>query len=131
MAALTVLIAEDSDSTRKALRTVLGFHDYEIVAEVVDGEEAVEAYKKYEPDIVLMDIAMPKKHGIDAIKEICAFDPKARTIAITALYSPEKREAVLDAGAMALVSKPFDVPDLLHALERVRRDGIPDEAGET
>jgi DNA-binding response OmpR family regulator len=62
---------------------------------------------------------MPKKHGIDAIREIKTMDQKAKIIAITALYSPEKRKKVMEAGAAALVVKPFDVPDLIKAIEKV------------
>ena len=114
-----VLIAEDSQSTRLALRTVLEFHNFATVAEAKDGEEAVAAYKKEHPDLVLMDIAMPKKHGIDAIAEIIAFDHAAKIVAITALYSPEKRKAAMDAGAAAVVSKPFDVPDLIKTIRAI------------
>jgi two-component system chemotaxis response regulator CheY len=74
-------------------------------------------YKKLKPDLVLMDIAMPKKHGIDAIREIRSMDPKARIIAVTALYSPEKRNAALEAGAAAVVSKPIDIPELIRTIE--------------
>ncbi len=115
----TVLIAEDSDSTRLALKTVLKFNKYEVVGEALDGEQAVALYRQLNPDIILMDIAMPKKHGIDAIREIKAINPDAKIIAVTALYSPEKRKEVMDAGACALVIKPFDVPDLVKTIENV------------
>jgi len=113
------MIAEDSDSTRKALKTVLKFHDCEVIGEAEDGEAAVALYKSLKPDLLLIDISMPKKHGIDAIKEIKKMHPKAKIIGITALYSPEKRQEVLDVGAAELIVKPFDVPDLIRAIERV------------
>ena len=116
---IRVLIVEDSDSTRKALKTVMKFHECEVVGEAEDGKKAVSQYKKLSPDIVLMDIAMPKMHGIDAIKEILKIDPKARIIGITALYSPEKKKEVLEAGAKELIVKPFDVPDLIDAIKRI------------
>ena len=116
---IKVLIAEDSDSTRKALKTVLKYHDCEVVGEAEDGEQAVALYKNLKPDLLLIDIAMPKKHGIDAIREIKKFDKGAKIIGITALYSPEKRQEVLDVGAAELIVKPFDVPDLIKAIEKV------------
>lgn len=113
-----VLIVEDSDSTRKALKTVMKYHDCQVIGEAEDGKQAVNLYKKLSPDLVLMDIAMPKMHGIDAIREILKLDPKAKIIGITALYSPEKKKEVLEAGAVELIVKPFDVPDLIKAMER-------------
>jgi two-component system chemotaxis response regulator CheY len=115
---IKVIIAEDSDSTRKALKTVLKYHDCEIIGEAENGKQAVSLYKKLKPDVVLMDIAMPKMHGIDAIREIIKIDPKAKIIGITALYSPEKRKEVMDAGAVEIIVKPFDVPDLIEAIKK-------------
>ena len=114
-----ILIAEDSDSTRQAMKTVLRHHDYEVVAEARDGEQAVALYKELQPDIVLMDIAMPKKHGIDAIKEILSMDADAKIIAVTALYSQEKLVEIMEAGAKALVMKPFDVSNLIKTIQKV------------
>ncbi len=112
-----VLVAEDSVLTRRALVTVLSLNDYDVVGEACDGVEAVEMYKELEPDIVLMDLAMPKKHGIDAIREISGSYLEAKIVVLTALYSPEKRQAALDAGAVSLVGKPFEVPVLLEAIK--------------
>jgi len=66
-----------------------------------------------------MDIAMPKKHGIDAIREIRQMDPDARIIGVTALYSPEKKREVLKAGASCLIIKPFNVSDLIRGIENL------------
>lgn len=112
------LIVEDSLSTSRALKTVLSVHNYEIVGEARDGEQAVALYQQLRPDITLMDIAMPKKHGIDAIREILSLDKTAKIIAVTALYSPEKKREIMKAGAIALVVKPFDVPDLIKTIEK-------------
>jgi two-component system chemotaxis response regulator CheY len=116
---IKILLVEDSESTRRALKTVLKYHDNEVIAEAVDGEQAVALYKELLPDLVLMDIAMPKKHGIDAIQEILAINNGAKIIAITALYSEEKKEEILKAGAKALVLKPFDVPTLIKTIQNV------------
>ena len=114
-----ILIAEDSESTRQALKTVLKHHNYHVIAEARDGEQAVTLYKELQPDIVLMDIAMPKKHGIDAIHEILLYDKNAKIIAVTALYSHEKRVEIMEAGAKALVMKPFDVSNLIKTIHNV------------
>ncbi len=114
-----VLIVEDSESTCRALNTMLTLNNYQVVGMATDGDQAVEMYKKSNPDLVLMDIAMPKKHGIDAIREIRVFDPGAKFIAVTALYSSKKKKEAMDAGASMVVVKPFDVADLIKAMESV------------
>ena len=118
---LQILIAEDSDSTRRALMTVLKHHDYDVIAEARDGEQAVALYKELKPDLVLMDIAMPKMHGIDAIRKILSFDNNAKIIAVTALYSQDKLKEIMGAGAKDLVMKPFDVPKLIKTIQNVMK----------
>ena len=71
------------------------------------------------PKISNMDIAMPTKHDIDAILKIKVIDPEAKIIGITALYSSEKWKEVIDVGVMALVMKPFEVPELIVPIEKV------------
>ena len=112
-----VLIAEDSESTRKAIKTMLLLNGHEVCGEAEDGEQAVEMYRITNPDVVLMDIAMPKKHGIDAICEIRQMDPDAKIIGVTALYSPEKKREVLKAGASSIIIKPFDVSEIIGRIE--------------
>jgi two-component system chemotaxis response regulator CheY len=114
-----ILIAEDSNSTRRALKTVLNHHNYEVVAEAKDGEQVVALYKDLKPELILMDIAMPKMHGIDAIREILTINQEAKIIAVTALYSEEKLKEIMEAGAKALVMKPFDVPTLIKTIQNV------------
>ena len=124
-----ILIVEDSDSTRQALKTVLKLHSYDVVAEAKDGEQAIALYKELQPDIVLMDIAMPKKHGIDAIQEIIKIDKNAKIIAVTALYSPDKIGRIMKAGAKALVMKPFDVANLIKTIQNVAAGLLVDVYG--
>jgi two-component system chemotaxis response regulator CheY len=114
-----ILIAEDSDSTRRTLKSVLELHDYEVVAEAKDGDQAVALYTELKPELVLMDIAMPKKHGIDAIKEILAIEKNAKIIAVTALYSKDNIKKIMEAGAKALVMKPFEVSKLIKTIKDV------------
>jgi two-component system chemotaxis response regulator CheY len=114
-----ILIAEDSDSARRALKAVLKLHNFEVVAEATDGEQAVNLFKELKPDLVLMDIAMPKMHGIDAIREILLIDKDAKIIAVTALYSEEMIGEIKEAGPKALVMKPFDVPKLIKTIQTI------------
>lgn len=113
-----VLIAEDSDVTQRVLKLMLSKHGYDVVAQCSDGKDAVSEYKKLRPDIVLMDLAMPKKDGISAIKEIIDFDSNARIIAVSALYRPQMKTDALNAGAKEYIIKPFEVSELLSAMEK-------------
>ena len=121
-----ILIVEDSESTNRALKVMLKLHEYEVVGNAKDGEEALTMFQDVKPDLVLMDIAMPKRHGIDAIKDIIGFDPEAKIIAVTALYSPEKRKKALSVGAKLVIEKPIDVPELIVAIKST----ISNDAGE-
>jgi two-component system chemotaxis response regulator CheY len=79
-----VIIAEDSDATRLVLKDSLKIGYHEIVTEAVDGVKAIEKFSATNPDILLLDIAMPKKDGISTLKEIIAHNPEAKIIMITA-----------------------------------------------
>lgn len=120
----TVLVAEDSDVTQKVLKFMLGKQGFNVISQCMDGEETVKQYKKLKPDLVLMDIAMPKKDGIAATMEIIAFDNAAKIIVVSALYNPKMKEEAMKAGASGYVIKPFEFEYLLrtmnHCLETRR-----------
>lgn len=84
-----------------------------------DGEEAVENYKKNKPDIVLMDLKLPKKSGIDATKEIIEYDSNAIIIAITAYGSTIGTKA-LEAGAKIVLRKPVRFNELKDLIEKYK-----------
>lgn len=79
-----ILIADDSDSIRLVLKDILSIGDHEIVGEATNGAEAVDLYQKYNPQILLLDLAMPKKDGITVVQEVIKYDPNAKIILITA-----------------------------------------------
>ena len=75
---VTVLIVDDSRTSRRFLRNMLTEAGYEVVAEAVDGEDGMKKYEEFKPDIVTMDITMPKLDGIDAVSEILKINPAAK-----------------------------------------------------
>lgn len=77
--AKTVLIADDTAFMRMTLRNVIEKNGYQVVGEAADGEEAIALYRELQPDLVTMDITMPKMDGITAIKEIMRIDPRPRS----------------------------------------------------
>jgi len=120
-----VLIVEDAAYMREMLAEMLEQEKdrYEVVDFAANGKEAVEKYKELKPDLVTMDLAMEVMDGIQAIVEIKKYDPNALIIAITALGTPEQKNAALDAGAGEYLWKPFSIKNLFDALERLQRNG--------
>ena len=103
-----ILIADDSDAIRLVLKDILSIGDHEIVAEAIDGEESINLYKEKKPDLLLLDLAMPKKDGLSVVKEIISFDSNAKIILITASDDQKVIQECLSQGASSYISKPFD-----------------------
>jgi AmiR/NasT family two-component response regulator len=111
-----VLIAEDEALIRLDLAEMLAEEGFEVVGEAGDGEEAVALAIKLRPDLVILDVKMPKKDGIDAAAEIVA-GQIAPVVMLTAFSQRDLIERARDAGAMAYLVKPFSPADLLPAIE--------------
>jgi len=118
-----VLIVEDAAYMQEMLVEMLEQEkeSYEVVGFAVNGKEAVEKYKELKPDLVTMDLVMEVMDGIQAIREIKKYDPNALIIVITALGTPEQRNAALEAGAEEYLWKPFTVKKLSEAFEKLLR----------
>jgi response regulator NasT len=115
-AALRVLVAEDEALIRMDLVELLTDEGYNVIAEAGDGEEALELARKLMPDLVVMDVKMPKMDGISAAAMI-AEERIAPVVMLTAFSQRELVERARDAGAMAYVVKPFDASDVVPAIE--------------
>jgi two-component system, chemotaxis family, chemotaxis protein CheY len=111
-----VMIAEDSDATRLVLKDALKIGHHEVVAEAINGIEALEKFNKTNPDILLLDVAMPKKDGMSALKEIMSSNPDARIIMITADEKLSTIHKSVEVGAQAYLIKPFNYEDVLTAI---------------
>lgn len=111
-----VLIAEDEALIRMDLAEMLREEGYEVVGEAGDGQEAVELAESLRPDLVIMDVKMPRRDGIDAAAEI-ATKRIAPILILTAFSQRELVERARDAGAMAYLVKPFSITDLIPAIE--------------
>jgi len=113
-----VLIADDSEFMRNLLREILE-EDHTIVGEVENGVEAVEVYKEQTPDLVMMDIVMPIRDGIEATSEIKSSNPNANVIMCTSVGQEEKMKEAVKAGADGYITKPFQKPSVMEAIEDV------------
>jgi len=113
-----VLIADDSEFMRNLLREILE-EDHTIVGEVENGVEAVEVYKEETPDLVMMDIVMPIRDGIEATSEIKSANPDANVIMCTSVGQEEKMKEAVKAGADGYITKPFQKPSVMEAIQDV------------
>jgi two-component system chemotaxis response regulator CheY len=113
-----VLIVDDSHFMRNLLGQILE-DDYRIVDEAANGAEAVKLYKEHDPDIVMMDIVMPKCNGIKATAAIKKLDPDSRVIMCTSVGQREKMKLAVKAGADGYVTKPFEEPSVRKAIQDV------------
>ena len=112
----TILVCDDEDSIRAAIRLVLE-RDYAL-AFASDGEEALETFRSRPVDLVLLDIKMPKKDGLEVLRALMAAPSPPRVLMLTAYQSVELAQRATDAGAIDYVTKPFDRAALLKAVDR-------------
>ena len=119
---IRVLVADDHPVVRQGLRTFLALQeDLEVVAEVGDGEEAVEKVGELLPDVVVMDLVMPKLDGIEAIRRIRDLSPTTRVLVLTSFLDDAKVFPAVRAGAAGYLLKDVEPADLAAAIRTVMR----------
>jgi len=112
---MKLLIVDDASSVLKALSDSLCAHGHEVYG-AVNGEEALKKYTELNPDIVLMDVLMPKLDGVRATRSLIERDPEAKIIIVTALGKRGLENECIAAGASGFIMKPFKIKDLLHMI---------------
>jgi response regulator NasT len=129
----TVLTVEDDPYTRADLRLVLEDAGFEVCADAVDGVQAVELAREHEPDVILLDLGLPRLDGVETVRQILA----ERHVPIVALTGRSRSlvERAVEAGAVAYVSKPFHVEEvvgaLLDAIEQHKAERVSAERRES
>ncbi len=120
MSKIRILLAEDHAVVRQGTRELLEREgDLEVVAEAGDGEEAVQLAARHQPDVVIMDIAMPKLNGIEATRQIKATHPATAVLVLTAYDNDQYIFAVLEAGAAGYLLKDVHAEELIKAVRAV------------
>ena len=117
---IRILIADDHAIVREGLRALIDAKpDMEMVGEAADGIEAVLKARSLQPDVILLDLVMPRQDGIEAIREIKQENPNARILVITSFAEDEKVFPAIKAGALGYLLKDSSPQELLHAIRDV------------
>ena len=111
-----VLVVDDAAFMRKRVSDALTKGGHEVVGEAGNGVEAVSQYQALKPEVTTLDITMPEKDGLAALKEIIALDPSARVIMCSALGQESKVLESIKAGARDFVVKPFQADRVIEAV---------------
>ena len=115
----TVLVVDDTLFMRVTISNMFSEWGYEVVGNAVNGKEAVDMYRELQPDLVTMDVTMPVKTGIAAVKEIIPEFPNAKIIMITALGQQKLILEALESGAKDFITKPFEPEKLKAAADQL------------
>jgi two-component system response regulator NreC len=118
-----IVLVEDHTLFREGLKALLSFEpDFEIVGEAEDGLKAIQCVERFKPDIVLLDLTMPRLNGVEAIREMTKISPKTKVVVLTAHGAQEFVHATLKAGASGYVLKDAEHAELLLAMRSVLKD---------
>ena len=113
-----ILVVDDAAFMRKMVTDALTKGGHEVIGEAGNGAEAVERYQALKPDLTTLDITMPEKDGLSALKDIMALDPSAKVIMCSALGQESKVLESIKLGAKDFVVKPFQADRVLGAVDK-------------
>lgn len=114
-----IMIVDDAAFMRMVIKDILKKNGHEVVAECVDGLDAVQKYPQFKPELVFMDIVMPNMEGIDALKKIMQMDPSARIVMCSSIGQQSVVTDALKSGALDFIVKPFDAAKVLEVIGKV------------
>ena len=110
------MIVDDSDAMRSLLRVILRNDDYEVVGEASNGEQGVEMALRLLPDVICLDVVMPKLGGLEALQQLREQLPKAKVLMVTGNADRETVEAAVRGGAAGFIVKPFNAARVLDSV---------------
>lgn len=118
----SILVVDDAMFMRRVIRKALSQGGYKDITEAGNGEEALEKYRRSRPDLVLLDITMPGKSGLEVLKDLLNEDETARVIMCSAVGQEPIMTRAIRAGAFNYINKPFQTEKLLAMVEEGLRD---------
>src|SRR5215831_3263590 len=122
---IRILVVDDHPIVRQGLKTLLeGHSDWQVVGEASDGAEAIEKAKDLTPDVMVLDVTMPRMNGLEACRLLRRQAPQLEVLFVTQHDSPQMMREALDAGARGYVVKSNAARDLLEAVEAVSQHRI-------
>jgi two-component system chemotaxis response regulator CheY len=110
---IQVLIVDDNDMTRETLRVILRSEGYSVVGEAMDGDHAVDMAEKLKPDLILLDVLMPKVSGIEALRNIRLVLPHVKVLMVTSNKDQETVAEAVKIGISGYIVKPFNAKKVL------------------
>ena len=116
---MKVLVVEDNGMTRGMIKDLLKEIGHEVIGEAEDGNSAVKVFADLRPEVVLLDLILPKKPGIEVLEEIRKIDPAAKVVIVTAVGQEKINKMLLDKGAVAILHKPFSYDELKETLNQI------------
>ena len=116
----TVMIVDDSKTSRSMLKNILVEHGYDVIAEAEIGQEGYEKYCELKPDFVTLDITMPVMDGIETLVKIKEYDANAKVIMVTAAGQKGKMLDAIKLGAAEFVTKPFETNQIINIMESIK-----------
>ncbi len=111
-----IMIADDAEETRNVLRAIIETTNHEVIAEAIDGDEAIDKATARNPDVLLLDLVLPKKNGLEVLNQIKKVAPNIEVVMISAIEDIKMVEDCIAAGAANYISKPFTVENVLSAI---------------
>jgi two-component system chemotaxis response regulator CheY len=116
---IAVLIVDDNDMTRETLRVILRHDGYNVVGEALDGDAALEMATRLKPDIILLDVIMPKVSGLDALRSIRMVMRDVSVLMVTANKDQETVSEAVKSGISGYIIKPFNAKKVLDTMQMV------------
>ncbi|MDP4164398.1 MAG: response regulator [Bacillota bacterium] len=116
---IKVMVVDDAAFMRLAIKKVLEKNGFEVVGEAENGAVSVVKYKECNPDIVTMDITMPDMTGIEALKQIRSFDPKAKIVMVSAMGQESMVKEAIMNGAKSFIVKPYKEEHITQTLLKI------------
>ena len=125
-----VLIVDDALIMRMRIKDIARESGWEIAGEATNGEEALVRYRELRPDLMTLDIVMPKLDGVSVLRQIRQEDPAARVVMVSAVDQKGKLSECIHLGAIDFIVKPFDKARLMGFFEKYGRDKSPAAAAD-